>query len=774
MESVQRSRAKDTVRDVRPSRRVFAFLAIVGTVVGSALVACSDESPSASAASNDGSAVDERTSATDSAALDVAAPDANDAAPIDARVPNTTCRIADKPLPAPEVRFEWLPTKQLASPLQIAQAPNDSSRWFLALRSGVLATLAVASMTEGPATVADLTALAGVPVATTGEGGFLGFAFHPRFADNGRVYVSWTSADGGPLLEMRSRVGYLTSADGGLSFTSYTNLLTFDQPYVMHKGGGIAFGRDGLLYLSFGDGGIGGSAQSTSGYYGRILRVDVDNAPPGQPYGIPLDNPFRLGGGEPATFAYGLRNPFRLSIDRETNQLWVGDVGDARWEEIDRVELGGNYGWACLEGNHLNSGPHPVACPLGLTNLLPPVVEHEHVAGVSPSRAITGGVVYRGEAMSDLVGTYIYGDVATQEIFGLSFDPASGAPQTKVLNPAGPYGGWVQFAEDAHGEIVAVDLYGWLYRMVARPTGDAGTPAAHGPAALLSKTGCVDALDPHKPAPGVIPFGVRVEAWSDGATAERWLALPDDAKVHVAGSATDPTFELPNGAVLLEMLSRGGAPIETRLLTRYGDGTWGGFSYEWRADGDAHLLPANKLNANGWYFPSRAECIRCHNAQAGGALGFEVRQLHRDFDNGAGQAGGQLESLSALGLFDAPLGDTSKLPTFTTTTEGAARSWLHVTCASCHRPELATPRADFDARITTPLASSKLCGAAPLIGDLGVPSAKLLAPASPATSLISIRAHASNAHRMPPIPRAAHDPGLTVLDQWIGELPACP
>src|SRR5262249_42134887 len=155
-------------------------------------------------------------------------------------------------------------------------------------------------------------------------------------------YISFTTSDAPAGYMVKSRIGYLTSTNGGVSFTSYTNVLDFDQRWGNHKGGGVAFGKDGYLYVSFGDGGssndLDAYGQRTTTFYSKVLRIDVDNVPAGQTYGIPPDNPFKNGGGEPATYAYGFRNPFRFSFDRATGDLWLGDVGAGAYEEIDLVK----------------------------------------------------------------------------------------------------------------------------------------------------------------------------------------------------------------------------------------------------------------------------------------------------------------------------------------------------------------------------------------------------------------------------------------------------
>jgi len=650
----------------------------------------------------------------------------------------------------------------------LAGIPNGSSDVFIAFRSGQLIRINFAEPSLAK-TVADLNVLAGTPVGLIGEGGFLGFAVHPDFPKNGRVFVSWTSADASPNNFVRSRVGYVTSLDGGQSFTSYVNLIEFEQDHGNHYGGGIAFGRDGRLYLSFGDGGSS-LGQRTDTFFGKVLRIDVDA---GSPYTIPNDNPFRLGGGEPATFAYGFRNPFRISIDRETGDLWLADVGQNKWEEIDRVALGGNYGWPCREGRHPFTSD-PTLCPSN-ASVIDPIFEHEHVAGVSTQRSITGGVVYRGR-ISAAYGSYIYGDFQTQELFRLSFNRATGAASSELLNPSGPFGGWVGFGEDASGEVYALDLGGSIYKMVAAT--DAGV-SGPGPE-TLSQRGCLPSQ-----AAGLIPYDVNAPFWSDGADKERFIGLPDGRTINVAA---DGDFEFPNGSVLVKTFSVGSKKIETRLFMRHEDGNWAGYSYEWLDDqSDAVLLADSKRKRiaadRDWYFPSRAECMRCHTERAGRTLGLELGQLNRDFVYvSTNRISNQLDTFDRIGLFTTPLAsDASPRPLLPSPSDPAqplearSRAYLHSNCAGCHRPP-GEGRALLDLRFTTPLKDTLTCNVAPLAGDQGTTGAKLLTPGNINLSLLSLRPHATTAARMPPLASSVVDTqGLDgALDAWIKSLTACP
>ncbi len=334
---------------------------------------------------------------------------------LDVRPPNPTCLATARAPRTAAVQLEQVYANvKLDNAVVLAQIPGDRSRWFVAERMGPggsdarIVSFDADHPADQPRLVATLGPLAYV-TEPDGEGGLLGMAFHPRFADNGRLYVSWVKADPSSSSGVRSTVGYLTSSDGGASFSNYQELFGFDQSTShYHKGGGLAFGPDGMLYASFGDGGTGQDmlqhGQTRDGFFAKVHRIDVDHQENGKPYAIPDGNPFKQGGGQDTTFAWGLRNPFRFSFDRATGQLWLGDVGQERWEEIDRVVAGGNYGWPCREGAHDNILPPDPRCP-SLAGLIDPVAELVHGGPQGNASAIIGGVVYRGKALPALVGT---------------------------------------------------------------------------------------------------------------------------------------------------------------------------------------------------------------------------------------------------------------------------------------------------------------------------------------------------------------------------------
>jgi uncharacterized repeat protein (TIGR03806 family) len=707
---------------------------------------------------------------------------------LDTRPSNTTCTAPARPPANAPIKLERVfANVSLAAPMMIAQIPGDKTRWFVAQRG--FADGGQATIVSFPASDP---AGAPTPVATIGplgsmgsEGGLLGMAFHPKFAQNGRLYVTWVKEGGSG----QSEVGYFESKDNGATFPSakYVKILGFAQPAGNHNGGGIAFGKDGLLYLSFGDGGGGDDqflhGQNKETFFSKILRIDVDNVPAGQAYGIPDGNPFKNGGGEPATFAYGFRNPFRFSVDRETNEVWVGDVGQNTFEEIDaKVKIGGNYGWPCREGMHDSLAPlvnppnasNPAKCPPGTLGLIDPVVDHVR----SEARSITGGVVYRGKAIPGFVGSYIYGDYVTQALWTLSFDPGTGEAKTTQL--AEPAANWVSFAEDNDGEVYAVALnQGAIYKVVAaEPAGPSTFPDR------LSKTGCVDRVDPRKPAAGLVPYGVQAALWSDGAQKERWVALPDGTKITVHDD--DGDFDFPKGTVLVKTFSLAGKRVETRLFMRHDDGGWNGYTYEWLDDqSDAVLLPAGKtktVGAQTWTFPSRSECVSCHSEAAGRALGPELGQLNGDYVYAStNRIANQLTTLEHIGMFDRPLGKpVDQLVAYpdpygtSGSLEQRARAYLHANCSNCHRPK-GGGRGNMDLRFATAFADTASCNVDPEAGDIGVAGSKLFAPGDPAKSLVSVRPHSPAANRMPPLASSVVDErGVKLIDDWIRSVTACP
>jgi glucose/arabinose dehydrogenase len=282
------------------------------------------------------------------------------------------------------------------------------------------------------------------------EQGLLGIAFHPQFAANHKYYISYTPPGSAYYDIVEERVADSTGLkDSG---TPGRILIKIDDPYVNHNAGNIAFGpRDGYLYYGTGDGGNEGdplgNGQNADGWFGKILRIDVDGKDPGLEYRIPPDNPFAQGGGRPETYAYGLRNPWRWSFDPFTGDLWLGDVGEATWEEVDIITKGGNYGWKSMEGKDgKNDG-----------SMVLPVFTFDHAGvRVNPSGpAIIGGVVFRGNPASKYYGAYFFADYGTRRFWYLTRNAGGEA----VATPLAPTPATLSaFGTDAEGRIYACGL----------------------------------------------------------------------------------------------------------------------------------------------------------------------------------------------------------------------------------------------------------------------------------------------------------------------------
>lgn len=318
------------------------------------------------------------------------------------------------------------PGLSFTRPVDLQYPPDNTNRIFVLEQAGVISVFANDPDVSSKNTFLDIRE----KVDDQGnEEGLLGLAFHPDYESNGYFYVNYTAADPDRTVISRFKVssGNADQADPGSEMV----LLTFAQPYSNHNGGQVSFGPDGYLYIAVGDGGSGGDpqdhGQNRSTLLGTILRIDVNNAEDGKPYGIPADNPFadNSEGYREEIYAYGLRNPWRFSFDVDNGQLWTGDVGQNAWEEIDIIEKGGNYGWNTMEGNHCFDPKNN--CDRSGLEL--PVHEYDRDEGIS----ITGGFVYRGPTLTGLTGKYIYADYATRRIWALDLKDPENPVNTLLL-----------------------------------------------------------------------------------------------------------------------------------------------------------------------------------------------------------------------------------------------------------------------------------------------------------------------------------------------------
>ncbi|MFP6765991.1 MAG: PQQ-dependent sugar dehydrogenase [Planctomycetaceae bacterium] len=709
------------------------------------------------------------------------------------RVPWTTSRITGSPaLPAP-YRIERLyPELAFDQPVAMVNVPG-SERTVLVERKGRVVQLPADRsdrqpqlMLDGAGQISELTAV-------------YGLAFPPDFQTNRVCFVCYICK---PDLEDGTRLSrFQVTGEGGalrIDPDTETTLLTWKSGG--HNGGCLTFGPDGFLYVSTGDGSppapadVRRSGQDLSDLLASVLRIDVNRTSSDRAYSIPADNPFvELDGARGEVWAFGLRNPWRMSFDRQTGHLWLGDVGWQLWECVHRIEKGGNYGWSLREGPQ---SVHP-EWKRGPAPITPPVKAHPR----SEAASVTGGYVYRGTDLRGLTGAYIYGDYVTGKIWSLRYD---GQRVTEHRELADTTLAVIAFHEDHEGELSMMDYNGGgIYRLVSNET--SSQLRTRFPQ-RLSETGLFTSTQAHQTAPGVIPFAVNVEQWMDGATAERFVAVPDSGRMVLrkpAGRVPTDWGEFPVDTVLVKTISmemESGNPasrrrIETQILHNRGElwrgnsGEWFGYSYAWNQEQtDAELLPpegktvsllvTDKEASGGRRRVTRTlgrqtECYLCHNPWAGYRLGFTAAQLNRP-QHAAAVAENQLKVFQRIGLLETP--DISGQPpfcdAFDTTAELSqrARSWLHVNCAHCHRFG-GGGSASLDLRFDQTLAATRTLDQRPTQGTFGIDGARLIRSGDPYRSLLYYRISKLGQGRMPHVGSHNVDRrGVRLIEDWISQL----
>lgn len=648
------------------------------------------------------------------------------------------------------------------------QAPNDPNHWYVVEQQGKIKLFDNQPGTNTTIEFLDISdKVLGSDESGNWENGLLGLAFHPNFDSNGKLFVYYTA-----VLEP----GNLATARGTLSsfiFDPLTQqvdhaseqiLLQLPPNSKFHFGGTIGFGEDGYLYVSIGDNSIPGDAQDPTTLPGSILRLDVDSD---SPYAIPPDNPF---GSE--IYSYGLRNPWKWSFDRSTGDIWLGDVGTSLWEEINIIRPGENYGWPIFQGFECFLGP----CEM--TGLTLPVFAYPHDEGC----AITGGYVYRGSQVPQLNGTYIYGDFCTGHIWGLK-PSTSGHFENFILLPDSGIA-ITSFAEDSAGELFILDYHGKVFKISAVKTSD----QTGGPTKLLSQTGCFNPSDPKIPSEGLIPYSVNMPLWSDGAEKDRWMALPDGARIEIQ---EDGRWKFPVGTVLVKSFSLQDRLIETRLFMQHAQDEWSGYTYEWNDEQtEAFLVPSSGktqfVAGQNWFFPGRNQCLRCHNAAAGHVLGLETPQMNRLFKYpSTGIESNQLLTLAHIGMFSNLSKDdldAAALPSFPLWQDAlpppeklsaSARAYLHANCAICHRPG-GPGFGPEDFRYFVPLQDIGACDVPPTVEDLDLNDPRLIKPGVPEESIVWARMNTAGPSRMPPLASFHVDAaGTETIAEWIRSLDSC-
>jgi uncharacterized repeat protein (TIGR03806 family) len=657
------------------------------------------------------------------------------------------------------------------------------------------------------------------------DSGVMSMVFHPEFGQAGSpnrnyFYVFYVAAMGNAQF---ARISRFTATEGQNSANRNTEQILIQErlPATLHRGSGMTFGKDGFLYIGLGDYGNPNNGQDITEHLAAgILRIDVDQNPqrshaipkdsaPGDDetfnrnYFIPNDNPFvGQAGVLEEYYALGERNPHRLTMDRLTGRMFVGNVGgneaDSQ-EEVNEVIKGGNYGWPFREGNkelgswnfggiQVSGRPATIAGTLTEPNLFyerpnscPGVATQcPDLGNVQEGKCVIGGYVYRGSMLPKLDGRYLLSDCTNGKIWAAADERGHG-PLEELFNS--PFIEVVTFGEDRDGEIYIGGTAGQIFRLEP-----AGAPVAD-PPALLSATGVFSDLAALTPAAGVIPFDVSTPLWSDAAEKRRWMIVPNDGTADSAEEridvSSDDTWKFPVGTVLVkhfELEQPSGAPhrLETRFLVHAEEGRYYGVTYRWRADNsDAELQNPKafreQVGDQNWHFPSRSECGQCHNSSADYVLGPKTAQLNRPlYFASSGLTANALNTLQGLGVLSAPLMPAS-LPHMPTLHEGTAfaadraRAYLGANCAHCHRPD-GPGRGEFDLRFNTPLTEQQIV-AGEVIEPLGIDGAKLLAPQNPDASVLFKRLGALDGTAMPPLAKGLVDESaVSVFSAWLAAM----
>ncbi|BCX49863.1 hypothetical protein HAHE_37710 [Haloferula helveola] len=677
------------------------------------------------------------------------------------------------------------------------------------------------------------------------HGGVMSCAFHPLFgtgAGKDELYVFYlnhpTDSPGAspPYFQRVSRFFWdeMTGAfelDGGGPLPREEILIQQYDTVKGHDGGSLVFGPEGFLYITFGD---EGTASEDAGPHVQkiddrprsgVWRIDVDEtggsvshpirrqpakASPShdsytQNYYIPSDNPWVDAGFDPMIdpeadaleefYAIGLREPHRMSYDSVEDRFWIGDVGANTIEEVDVLDgpsgtVGLNFQWRYKEGSITGFGsvPSPI---IGTER--GPVHEYDHGTGT----CIIGGMVYRGVAMPELQGKYLFGDNGTQKIYSLEYDDTGGVVTEIAVEEVGTaregviWVGLSSFGVDSSGEPLVLQMGGGVTGggLISRiqPAGTASTLEWEYPA-LLSETGLFTDLENLVPADSMIPYEVNAPLWSAGVSKKRWVMIPNDGVPSDASEritySENQSWQFPFGTVFVKHFERpdDGAPLETRVMVHGVDG-WGGVTYRWRPDGlEADLLEEGgeeMLTLEGetfpYLYPARNQCMLCHTTAAGSVLGFRTRQLNASIEYPSGLVGNQIEALSAAGFIEEVIKEEDLVGALTSAgfDDGSVdlthrvRSYLDSNCSHCHQPS-GSSRAFFDARLTTPLENQGiLCG--PVIESLGLDAPAVVKPGSLENSVLFQRVHSMDPSiSMPPLAKGRIDDEAVVeLAAWI-------
>ena len=697
---------------------------------------------------------------------------------IDERVAWTTSSISGSPEPPlPYVSEQVFPSLKFTNCLDIIAAPG-SDRLFVVEQAGRIFSFPNDSDVSEPDLVLDLAQ--DIP----GVRQVYALVFHPNFETNRYCYVCYIMDSN---LEEGTHVARFRMDDTNpptIDVNSETTIITWLSGG--HNGCCLKFGHDGYLYITTGDGAPPNppdskrAGQDVSNLLSSILRIDVNHTDDGRNYRIPSDNPFvDLPSARGEIWAFGLRNPWRMSVDGVTGDMWVGDVGWELWEMLHHVERGSNFGWAVTEGP-ASTNPEWTRGP---TPIVPPTIAHPH----SESSSITDGLTYYGSRLEELRGTHIYGDYDTGKLWGFRYDHGKVIDHRELADTTNKI---ASFGEDHDGEMYFLDHpAGTIHRLIPNPQQDSSEEFPR----RLSQTGLFSSVRKLTPAPGVIPYSINAEPWADFAVAQRHVAVPGKQSITPGAEK----WTLPAGSVLVKTLSldmQHGDPatrqrIETQIL-HFDGSEWNPYTYRWNeGQTDATLVEAASaeriievvdaqapqgIRQQTWRFAGRAECQRCHNNWSGPPLAFNTAQLNRNHSYSDTPAS-QLDTYAHIQLISAPVpAESPRLASphdTSATLEDRARAYLHTNCAHCHRLHAGGSVLSF-MHADLPLDKTNMLNARPSQGTFGIHDVRVITPGDPFRSVLFYRVSKLGSGRMPRLGSTEVDrAGVSLLHDWLSQLP---
>ncbi len=760
---------------------------------------------------------------------------------LSARVPLTTSKVVGSPDPPPLFfTVPAYPQFKLSRPIMVRHVPGTDQ--MLAL---------IHERPEGGGT--SLIHFKDDPEVTEFEtlhkfsGTAYDICFHPRFAENGYVYFGWNGLLNDPPLKKQVRISRFTlnrPSPGPLD--PQTEQIVISWPSRGHDGAAMAFGNDGMFYVTSGDGTTDSDediiGQDMTKLLAKVLRIDVDHVTDAdraddRNYSIPRDNPFvSLAGARPETWAYGLRNPWRMAADPKTGHIWLAQNGQDVYEQVYLVRRGENYGWSVTEGGH----PFYMERKQGPTPIVKPTVEHGH----SEARSLTGGVVYHGEKYPEIRGAYIYGDYSTGKIWAVRHDGQRVTMHREIADTSLFI---TAISHDSHGELLVADYRNGGEKQIAFSRFEL-TPPQTEPSTFprkLSESGLFEPGRGHKVVPGVIPYTVNAPLWSDGTYKERFIALPGEETITYVSRRV---WNFPEQTVLIKSFALETEPgrpesrrwIETRFLTKQAN-EWVGYSYAWNDEQtDATLVESAGRDRNyevadskapggkrqqTWHYPSRAECMICHSQAGKYVLGLSTAQLNCDHDYD-GVRDNQLRALAHAGIVKGIEGNEWKegytkagltagrtiqqidynWPGVTRANavqrriafspelgispenyerfadpydrsaplEKRAKAYLHANCAHCH-----THSGGGNARIQLTYWTSEndafVIDAFPLHARFDMKKPRIVSSGNPEESLLLHRMAIRGRGQMPPLSSSLVDhEAVEMIREWIASIPPVP